>query len=51
MQGTQRAEYGKKVVVVLSERLSQEFGKGFDRSNLWHMRDFYLMFPNFDAVR
>ena len=32
-------------------RLSQNFGKGFDPSNLWNMRKFYLTFPIPDAVR
>ena len=51
LRGAIRAEYGKQVVVALSKRLSGEFGKGFDRSNLWHMRTFYVMFPTLDALR
>jgi len=51
LRGVTRAEYGKQVVAALSERLSEEFGKGFDRSNLWHMRTFYVMFPIPDALR
>ncbi len=51
LQGASRAEYGKQVVAALAERLSQEFGKGFDRSNLWNMRAFYLTFPILDALR
>lgn len=35
----------------LSERLSSEFGKGFDVSNLRYMRLFYLAFPIRDALR
>ena len=50
-QGQQRAEYGKGLLVELSQRLSAEFGRGFDRSNLWHMRSFYLSYPILDAVR
>ena len=50
-QGKTRADYGKHLVATLSERLSGEFGKGFDRSNLWNMRAFYLAFPILDAVR
>src|SRR5262245_19780186 len=38
--GKGRADYGKRVVERLSERLTVEFGKGFDRSNLFHMRAF-----------
>ena len=36
-----RAEYGKNLLRYLSERLTAEFGKGFDESNLRRMRQFY----------
>ncbi len=49
--GKTRAEYGKKVLEELAERLTAEFGKGFDASNLRYMRLFYQAFPNCDAVR
>jgi hypothetical protein len=35
----------------LGERLTKEFGKGFQSRNLWWMRDFYLKFPILNAVR
>ncbi len=44
-QGQARAEYGKKQLQFLSERLSEQFGKGFDATNLRNMRRFYLVFP------
>ncbi len=50
-QGKQRAEYGKKVLVELADKLTTEFGKGFDSRELHHMRQFYLMFQKWDAVR
>ncbi|BDU40838.1 PDDEXK nuclease domain-containing protein [Vibrio nigripulchritudo] len=50
-QGQARAEYGKQVLKHLSASLTQEFGKGFDASNLRNMRLFYLAFPNRDALR
>jgi predicted nuclease of restriction endonuclease-like (RecB) superfamily len=50
-QGEKRAEYGKRLIRDLSKRLSEEFGKGFDRTNLQHMRAFYLGFSNCDALR
>ena len=34
----ERAEYGKNLLQYLSERLTAEFGKGFDVSNLRNMR-------------
>ncbi len=49
--GRERADYGKRVIGDLAERLRKEFGKGFDRSNLFHMRAFFLAYPKVDAVR
>jgi predicted nuclease of restriction endonuclease-like (RecB) superfamily len=50
-QGQARAQYGKGLLTDLSKQLTQEFGKGFDASNLRYMRLFYLAFPIRDAVR
>ncbi len=50
-QGQQRAEYGRGLLAELSERLSAEFGRGFDRSTLQHMRAFYLAYSICDALR
>ena len=50
-QGEHRAEYDQALVEELSVRLKADFGKGFDRSNLWHMRSFYLSYPILDALR
>jgi len=49
--GMKRAAYGKQVLQDLSRRLSEEFGAGFDVSNLRNMRQFYLHFPIRDALR
>ncbi len=49
--GKERAEYGEGLLKYLSKRLTEEFGKGFDVSNLRHMRQFYVMFPIQDALR
>ena len=46
-----RAAYGKQVLKYISERLTVEFGKGFDISNLRNRRRFYLAFPIQDALR
>jgi predicted nuclease of restriction endonuclease-like (RecB) superfamily len=43
-KGSQRAEYGKLVLEILSERLTTEFGRGFSRSNLQNMRLFFLAY-------
>jgi predicted nuclease of restriction endonuclease-like (RecB) superfamily len=50
-EGKTRAEYGKAVLKEVSERLSAEFGKGFDITNLRKMRQFYLHFSKRDAAR
>ena len=50
-RGADRAEYGKAVLQDLSKRLTAEFGKGYDASNLRYMRLAYQAFPIRDAVR
>lgn len=50
-KGKERAGYGTRLINGLSQRLSGEFGKGFDKSNLWNMRAFFLTFSKIDAVR
>lgn len=50
-KGAERAEYGKGLIQRLADRLSSEFGKGFDERNLWFMRSFYLTYPKVNAVR
>ena len=49
--GQARAAYGKRLLPLLAEQLSREFGKGFDASNLRYMRLFYAAFPIRDALR
>lgn len=49
-QGKGRAEYGKKLLQVLSEQLTIEFGKGFDVTNLRRMRAFYVTYPIRDTL-
>ena len=50
-KGRKRAGYGEQLLETLSMRLYQDFGKGFDPSNLWNMRRFYQTFPILDALR
>jgi hypothetical protein len=50
-RGERRADYGKQLILELSQRLKSEFGRGFDKSNLWNMRSFFLNFPKVDALR
>jgi len=49
--GAGRAEYGKRLLPNLAKTLTTEFGKGFDTTNLRHMRGFFIAFPIRDAVR
>ena len=49
--GANRAAYGKRLLTTLAQALTAELGKGFDTSNLRHMRSFYLAFPIRDALR
>ena len=50
-QGESRAKYGTKQLEVIASSLTLEFGKGFDARNLRNMRQFYLVFPKWNAVR
>lgn len=47
----ERAGYGEALLQSLAERLTADFGKGFDVSNLRYMRQFFLAFPIRDALR
>lgn len=44
-QGDERASYGETVLEKLSQKLTDEFGKGFSKRNLERMRKFYIYFP------
>ena len=44
-QGDERANYGDAVLDKLSQKLTNEFGKGFSLRNLRTMRKVYLMYP------
>lgn len=46
-----RAAYGKQILKYISERLTAEFGKGYNVRNLRNMRQFYLCFQKRNALR
>ena len=46
--GKERAEYGKQILKELSEKLTIEFGKGFSETNLKQMRQFYLVYQDYE---
>lgn len=43
--GEERAIYGKQLLLQLSKDLTPHLGKGFSRSNLQRMKQFYLSYP------
>lgn len=49
-QGDERANYGDAVLEKLSQKLTNEFGKGFSARNLRTMRKFYLSYPIWKTV-
>ena len=50
-RGKPRAGYGEAILKKLSNKLTGDFGRGFDESNLRNMRNFYLTYPKCDALR
>lgn len=49
-KGKLKAEYGKKLLIQLAKDLKIELGKGFSRSNLYQMRQFYLKYQKIQTV-
>lgn len=50
-EGKEKANYGENLIKILSKKLTLELGKGFNERNLRNMRQFYLLFMNWNAVR
>ena len=44
------AEYGKQIIQTLSDRLTNEYGKGFDFSSIYKYLRFYHAFPILDSL-
>lgn len=47
--GEESAEYGSSLIEDLSTKLTDEYGAGFDKTNLRRMRKFYLVYKNRDT--
>ena len=47
-QGEKRADYGKQVLIGVAKQLTAKYGKGFSYSNLRQIRQFYLIYSEFD---
>ena len=46
MNGEERAEYGLEVIKKLAKELTDFYGKGFTKTNLYSFYQFYKIFPN-----
>jgi predicted nuclease of restriction endonuclease-like (RecB) superfamily len=49
-QGNEKAEYGSSLLTNLAKDLKTRFGKGFSKSNIYLMRQFYLKYQIFQSV-
>ena len=45
LNGEKRAEYGLEIIKTLSRELTDEYGRGFNKTNLYHFYMFYKTFP------
>ena len=45
MRGEERSEYGLQIIKKIAKELTELYGKGYDRSNLYHCLRFYKTFP------
>lgn len=48
--GKEKAEYGTELLDQLSKDLTRSYGKGFSRSNLFQIRQFYLRFQKIQTL-
>ena len=46
-----RADYGKQIVITLSEKLTKEYGKGWSEKHLRHCLHFVETFPKFENLQ
>jgi len=46
----ERADYGKQIIDNLSKELSDSYGRGYSRRNLFNMIAFYETFSDFEIV-
>lgn len=50
-KGSERAEYGSFLLQALSQRLTQQYGRGFSITTLKDIRKFYLVYSDLDEKR
>lgn len=46
LQGDDRADYGSNIIKQLSSNLTNQYGKGYTKTNLYSFYSFYKMSPN-----
>lgn len=49
-QGSNRAKYGTELLKRLSANLTTDYGEAYSLRNLQYMRQFYIMFADFEIV-
>lgn len=49
-KGNAKSEYGSQLLDTLSKDLTQSYGKGLGRSNLFQIRQFYVKFQNIQTL-
>lgn len=49
-QGSERADYGSDLLNHMSKDLNEKYGRGFSRSNVYIMRQFYLKYSKIQTV-
>lgn len=48
--GNIHAEYGKRILDMLSHDLTMQYGRGFSRSNVYTFRQFYITYPKIQTL-
>ncbi len=48
--GTEKADYGSQLLDQIAKDLSEQYGKGFSRSNVFQIRQFYLRFSKIQTL-
>lgn len=48
--GKEKADYGSQLLDQLAKDLSEQYGKGFSRSNVFQIRQFYLRFSKIQTL-
>jgi predicted nuclease of restriction endonuclease-like (RecB) superfamily len=49
-QGNEKAEYGSRLLKDLARDLRIQYGKGFSKSNIYLMREIFLIYPKFQTL-